>query len=143
MPQVPTQLDLMPTTLNGVNYDLSIYQGDTYELELRIPIDGAYTDLTGATAIAQVREFTTPGTVGSVLATFTMTLDADQTTNPGLLVLSIADTATDDITPNAPDNLTAAAASDLYFWDFQLTFDGEVHTHLRGYVNVYPQISKP
>lgn len=143
MPQIPEQLDLAPTTIGGVDYDLSIYQGDDYELTLRVQVDGAYTDLTGATGLAQIRATAASSTV---LATLTMTLDADQTTNPGLLVLSIADTSTDDIPANAPTPLEAATLTStipLYYWDFELTFGGEVHTYLRGYVNVYPQVSRP
>lgn len=114
------------------NYKFNLYQGDT----LRLPITykqgplGAEVgvDLTGATLAGQVRL-----TVDDVspTATFTVTADADQGTNPGLMeaVLDELDTA----------NLSEPQ----YLYDIEITWpNGDVQTILYGTITMRKEVTR-
>jgi hypothetical protein len=109
--------------------DITIYQGDTFELPLRMRevlangTLGDYIDLTGSTIKAQVRATK----AGSVLAEFVYT-PADQTdaATKGAYVLSLSHAVT-----------AALSADSVGGWDAQITYpDGKVRTLLRGKVDV-------
>lgn len=114
------------------SYDLSIYQGDTYSITLRLRSSnsdgslGAYVDLTGATPKSEIRDAT-----GVLIAEFDATL-LDQTTTPGGVTLSLTHTVTAALTP----------AVDL-LWDFQVTDSaGGVTTYLRGNVSITGEVTQ-
>lgn len=118
-------------------YDLTIYQGDTFRLPLRLRTQnpdgtfGDYIDLTGSTVKAQVRA-TTFAT--DVLAEFTAEL-LDQTVvdTKGSVLLSLDPTTTAGLLTNGAPGV----------WDVQITFaDGSVKTYLRGSVTVVPQVTR-
>lgn len=115
--------------------DLDVYQGDTFELEVRlrdINADGtlgAYIDLTGSTIAAQARA--TKAT--AVLATFGVTI-WDQT-DPDLrggLTLTLTNTQ------------TAALPGDTsVLWDMQRTdSQGRVRTLLAGRVLLTGEVTR-
>lgn len=116
-----------------VKYDLPVYRGDTFRriVRLRTVNDdgslGAYADLTGCTALAQIRLRETSTTALQVFAANVL----DQTTDLGSVQISLTATQTADL-------------PDLSRWDFQLTHpNGDVHTYLAGKVSVSGQTSRP
>lgn len=116
-------------------YPLEIYQGDTFELPIRLRevssggVLGDYLDLTGSTLKAQIR-----GTeAGSVLAEFAVTVE-DQTSvaTKGRATLTLIH----DVTLLLTDAATA-------LWDMQVTDSGgKVRTLLRGEVTITGEISR-
>lgn len=119
------------TTFPG-NYSFNIYQGDTvsFPVTYKEGPEGSETgvDLGGTTLAGQVR--TTPE-APSATATFTVTADADQGANPGLMqvTLAAADTA----------NLTAST----YAYDIQITWpDSTVQTILYGTLTVTKEVTR-
>lgn len=113
-------------------FDISIYQGDSYDLFFRVKArnalgDMVYQDLTGATGKAQVRADKTTATVA---AEFTCTL-SNQSTTPGGMLLHLAPAATTGLT------ITAGV------WDCQITYsNGDVKTVLAGNVTVTKEVTR-
>lgn len=114
-------------------YDLSIYQGDDFSLTLRLREQnpdltlGAYIDLTGATAKAEIRATAASATV---LAEFTATV-LDQTVTPGGLQLSLTH-----------DQTAGLAAGVNGVWDIQVTQAGLITTYLHGNVTVTAEVTR-
>lgn len=113
-------------------YDLSIYQGDTFTLKVRLRTVnpdhtlGAYINLAGAALRAQVR-----GSAADASFTeFTITAD-DQTVNTGGATLELSSAQTTALTPGNE------------VWDLQLTdAAGKVRTLLRGNVTLTGQVTR-
>lgn len=68
---------------------ITIKAGDTMTLPMTWSADGTDVDLTGYTVTAQVRR-----RADELVDTLTCTPDADQATNPGVLVVSATDAQT-------------------------------------------------
>ena len=120
-------------------YDIEVYQGDDYDLPLRIREtnpDGSaagYKDLTGYTVTAQIRSAASASTI---LATFTTTIadQNDATNGLGLVTLSLDHDTTAGLAAT-----TAAPA----VWDVQLVDPaGKVKTYLRGGVTIDAQVTR-
>lgn len=112
-----------------VNQNLSIYKGDTfvYTFKLRTKTatgqPGAYVDLTGCTAKAQIRASQDDATVMAEFATAT-----GGTT--GSVTLTLSPTQTAALTSNG-------------VWDAQITFaDGTVKTYLAGTTTVVKEVTR-
>lgn len=108
-----------------LKYDIYAPKGDTYRRGVRImnQVTGTYDDLTGCTVAAQARATLFDSTP---IFDFTVTLDPDQVTNPGLLELEIPDTVTSEF-GTFPDY------TQIGVWDFELTWpSGDVVTYLEG-----------
>jgi len=118
------------------SYNLEIYQGDTFKVTVRLRSRnadgslGAYLDLTGCTAKAQIRSTEASDTV---IAEF-VTEILDQTATPGGVKLSLTHGVTAALAPTS-------AAGEL--WDMQITFaDGTVTTYLRGGVKITAEVTR-
>lgn len=115
--------------------DIEIYQGDTFDLFLRLkkltaPLTYTYIDLTDAVPKAQVRA--TADAVG-VLAEFTCAL-SDQVATPGGLLAVLSKVQTAALASTPPD----------FVWDLEITFaNGDVKTILAGKVTVTKQVTRP
>lgn len=109
-------------------YNIQFVKGDDYESPTLTFRDGDQTgpviDFTGWSGSATVRD----GYEGTTSrGSFTVTLGGAA----GTCVLSMADTATDDLTPNK-----------RYRWDLKLTESGgDVHHALTGTVTVLPRVT--
>jgi len=110
--------------------DLTVYAGDTltFSVTYKEGLSGSEVgvDLTGATLTGSIA----PSAGEAAAATFTVTADADQGANPGLMsvVLSAADSG----------SLTGTS----YVWDLQITWvDTTVQTILRGAVSVTQDVT--
>lgn len=123
----------MPTP---ASYNIVLYQGDDFSLHFRLRqyvngVAGSYIDLSGCTPAAEIKDI--PG--GTVLATFTCTLD-NQTTSPGGVTLSLPHATT--------ASLVATTATTMPYWDFQITdAAGLITTYLGGQVSVLAQVTTP
>jgi len=113
-------------------HNLSIYQGDTVSLEIQY-LEGPTgaevgKSLDGSSTRCEVR--TEPGSA-NVVASFTVTPDADQVTNPGLLVIELA----------PADSALLSLTS--YAYDLEITWsDGVVQTLIYGSIAVRKDVSK-
>jgi hypothetical protein len=108
-------------------YNMTHVQGDDWSTELTVAdAGGDPIDMTGYTFLAQAR--TAPG---AATVAFTFTVDTTDAAT-GILVLTVADTVTDDLEPGR------------YFWDLQWTDGaGAVRTILAGIVTVLAEVSRP
>lgn len=113
-------------------YPLEFYQGDSVAFSIRARGrtstggPGAYYDLTGSTAKAQLRTFEEDSTS----IEFTVTL-GNQTTERGKINLALSHAQ------------TAALTDTEYVWDIQITWpDGRVTTLLRGPVTVTKEVTR-
>jgi hypothetical protein len=111
-----------------VNRNISIYKGDTFDLEFRLRArsgegdPGGYVNLTGATGKAQIR---LTEDSAEVLAEFAVTCGADGTV---LITLTAEQTA-------------ALVNGGMY--DVQIEFpDGSIKTYLRGTVSVVKEVTR-
>lgn len=118
---------MLPTEFN-----IDVYQGDTFELTMRLKRRTAlntldYVDLTDADVKAQVRLLPSTGSVAAEFATDV----PDQTLegNLGMFTVSLTPTQTRTL----PDG----------WWDVEVTFpDTKVRTYLRGTVTVLEEITR-
>lgn len=117
-----------------VGKNLTIYKGDSYALSFRLRgrtstgNPGAYVDLTGATAKAQIRATETSNTV---IAEFATEIPTQAGSDLGRVNLSLTPEQTGD------------PAFDNGKWDVQILFpDGSVKTFLRGDVLVTKEITR-
>lgn len=118
------------------NLDITIYRGDDYSLifRLRDSVTGAYTNLTGYAANAQIRAEALSDTV---LATFTSTV-LDQTATPGGVRLTLAPT----VTAGLP---LSGGVWDVEVYDIATTTSPgrtSVRTPLAGTVTVLPEVTR-
>lgn len=105
----------MPTTVQ--NYDIALYQGDSYEVEFDFPFDTS-----SLTFAAQVRTYPN---APSLYASFTITT-ISTSTNLSKIKLSLTSSATKYMPVRAFWDLQATAATDP---DYQMTFiKGQVFT---------------
>lgn len=113
-------------------FDLSIYQGDSYDLFFRVKArngigDLVYQDLTGATAKAQIRA---TKETASVLAEFTCSL-SNQTSTPGGVLCRL--------TPATTAAITATAG----VWDCEILYaNGDKKTVLAGNVTFTKEVTR-
>lgn len=118
--------------------DITVYQGDDWDMLVGIkdttPDPDEYQDLTGFTALAQIRVNEDTNTV---LATITIEF-ADQGILPGRLVASLTGVQ------------TAALPASGGMYDIELTspvgYTGTLkgtHTYVKGKVTVQKQVSRP
>ena len=117
-----------PTT-----YNLALYEGDTVDFDVTYKEgdEGAEVGiaLTGSTLLCQIREDATDVATAAV---FTVTADADQVTNPGLMNVVLDET-------NA-ELLTGGTA---YVYDLEITWaNGNIQTIIRGAITVEPGVSR-
>lgn len=104
-------------------YNLALYRGDTYSWTIKVWQDAAHTvptDLTGATAKAEIRD----RTGGTTIVPLTCTL-----TPPNTIVMKLATAQWTGMPPAG-------------VWDLQITYaDGTVTTVLAGSVTVTPDVT--
>lgn len=119
--------------MKPASYDIEQYQGDTLVLPMRVRALnsngslGAYYNLTGWTAAAQVRL----KSGNTIVQSLTVVIDSDQTANPGLLVIS------------ATAAQTGAWTTAAMIWDLQLTdTSGQVRTVVAGAVRVTEDVTE-
>ena len=112
-----------PPSTGPARYDLAVYEGDSFHWQFKMWTDDTKTtpiDLTGASAMAQIRD--KPG--GTVLATLTCTVTA----------------------PNVVDVVLSATASETVaagVWDLQVTGSGGwVTTYVAGKVAVTQDVTE-
>lgn len=106
--------------------NISLYQGDTFELLFRLKSGTSYVDLTGATPTAQIRA---SADAASPIISFTAAL-TDQTATPGGVMLTLSAAQTSGLTANG-------------VWDVQLAYpDGSVKTYLKGTVTVVKEVTR-
>lgn len=113
-----------------VSKNISLYQGDSFDMKLRLRSMDSLgqpsnpIDLTGATAIAQIRD---TAAASSVLTSFTITIPTS--TEVGMVYLSLSPTQTASLTKGV--------------YDLQITFaDNSVRTLLAGSITVTPDVSR-
>ncbi len=112
-------------------YDIEIYIGDDFSLPIRLKADNVYVNLTGWTGRAQLRNG-----VGTLLATFTVTV-GNQSTTPGLVTVSMANTITSGLSPSGNSPTTTAV------YDVELTDTGsKVRTYLAGTATVVIDVTR-
>lgn len=114
-------------------YNLTIYQGDTFELTFRLrdSVTRAYLDLTDCTVSSQIRLKESTATPLAVIAGALQ----DQTATTGGITLSLTPTETAALAP--------VAGNTAYVWDVQLTWPGgRVETYLKGSVTVIAQVTR-
>lgn len=97
--------------------DIVMYRGDDRDFTFTVTEDGAPLDLTGASIVFTARADLDDAEPTIYLTGGAIVPDADQTTNPGVLVLSIPSTATADIARNT-----------TLLCDFEVTIGGKVRT---------------
>lgn len=109
--------------MNPGTHDLSLYRGDSYHWLFEFYQDAAQTvptDLTGATADAEIRDKTAGAKIVVLQCTVTLPNIVEVVMDPTLYA-------------------TCPAKG---VWDLQLTFaDGQVHTPLKGAVTVNPDVT--
>lgn len=104
--------------------DLNLYQGDDFAAMVTVRTsDGSPADITGYTALAQMRREVADSDA-VVAATFTSTVSSPY------VILSLAHTVTEDLTGR-------------YVWDLQVTSGtGAITTILAGRVSVTAEVSR-
>lgn len=113
-------------------FDISVYQGDSFDLLLRIKVRDTsgtliYQDLTGATAKAQIRATASSSTV---LAEFSCSL-TNQSTLPGGVLIRLT---------NAQ---TTAINADVGVYDAEVTYaNGDRHTFISGKVTFIKEVTR-
>jgi hypothetical protein len=115
---VPNYMDQTPETV--ATYDIYLYRGDSYELDLDFPFS-----LTGYTLLSQIRAYS-----GALLVLATFTITVTNAAN-GLAKLQL----TSDQTKNLPSRA---------IWDIQLTSTTDPNyqlTHLKGAVITEDQVT--
>lgn len=120
-------MSFLPAQIPDDSQAFDMYAGDSFDRYVRINEDGVPKDLTGLTPKAELRF--SPTDV-SPAATYVCTL-ADQTLNPGGVLISMTHTVTEALAPNT------------YHMDFQLTDGaGLVQTYFFSRVVVLGQYTK-
>lgn len=107
------------------NYDISIYEGDTFEFTITIKdASNVVVNLTGYTAKAQLKKsFSDPSPID-----FTCTISAPLT---GVVNVMLPASTTASLIPGDP-----------YIYDVQLTApNGTVRTYLAGDATVIPEVT--
>ena len=119
--------------MRPAEYNITHYQGDTLILPLRIRnvnADGTlgeYEDLTGWVGKAQMRN-----AADVIVQEFTVTVDADQVDNKGLLEVTATHTQT-----------AVWTSINGLVWDLQLTnAGGQVRTIIAGTVTVLAEVTR-
>jgi len=113
-------------------HNLSVYQGDTVSFTVQYREGPAGSEvgksLSGATIRCQIRSTAASDTI---VANFTVTPDADQSTNPGLMSIVLSDTS----------SLLLTGTS--YVYDLEISWaDGSVQTLLYGAITVTASVSR-
>jgi len=113
-------------------HNVSVYRGDTvtFTVEYKEGTSGAEVgkSLTGATTRCNIR---TTAAAASATTNFTVTPDADQVANPGLMTLTLSDTN------------SALLTGTSYVYDLEISWaDGSVQTLIYGTISVTADVSR-
>lgn len=121
------------------NLDILVEQGATFSMRLVLSDSvGSGIDLTGWTFRGQIRSKYDSGTI---LASFTATIDPDQVTNPGAVDFEMADTVTEAITVLPATNYNKKNTP--YAYDIEGEDpDGNVYRIVQGVANISPEVTR-
>jgi hypothetical protein len=113
--------------INPANYNITAYQGATYNLNLNWSISGTAVDLTGYTAAMQVRETTRSSATVLSLAT-----------GAGITLGGTAGS----IAINVPASTMGSATAGNYVYDLELTSGATVTRLLQGGFAISAEVTR-
>jgi hypothetical protein len=113
--------------INPAKYNITAYQGATYDLNLTWAIGGTAVNLTGYTAAMQVR--TNPSDASPVLS---------MTSGTGITLGGTAGT----IAVNVSASTMGSATPGNYVYDLELNSGGQVTRLIQGAFAIQPEVTK-